>query len=349
MKKIRVEDSIGQVLAHDLTKIVPGQFKGRRFKKGHIIRPEDVPELLQMGKEHLYVLELGPDDIHEDEAALRLARAALAVGNHGIELTEPKEGKVSLVARRAGLLKVNLPALQEVNQVGEVILATLHNNYPVREGQVVAGTRLIPLVTKRDVIERIEGICREAEGILKVVAYRPMRAGLITTGSEVYKGRIKDAFGPVVRAKVAQYGSQVVEERIVPDDAEIISRSILEMAGHKLDLILLTGGMSVDPDDVTPAGIRMSGAEVITYGAPVLPGAMFMLAYLDNIPLVGLPGCVMYYRATIFDLVLARILTGERLTRGDIAGMAAGGLCLECSECRYPACPFGKGGYYPSR
>ncbi|MGI9951105.1 molybdopterin-binding protein [Moorellaceae bacterium AZ2] len=349
MKKIRVEDSIGHVLAHDLTKIVPGQFKGRRFKKGHIIQPEDIPELLQMGKEHLYVLELGPGDIHEDEAALRLARAALALDDHGIELSEPREGKVNLVAGRTGLLKVNLPALQEVNQVGEVILATLHNNYPVREGQVVAGTRLIPLVTKGDVIAKVERICREAGGILKVVAYRPMRAGLITTGSEIYKGRIKDAFGPVVRAKVAQYGSQVVEEKIVPDDAEIISRSIREMAGHKLDLILLTGGMSVDPDDVTPAGIRLSGAEVVTYGAPVLPGAMFMLAYLGNIPLIGLPGCVMYYRATIFDLVLARILIGERLTREDIAGLAAGGLCLECPECRYPACPFGKGGIYPSR
>lgn len=343
MKKLRVEDSIGHVLAHDLTKIVPGQFKGRRFKKGHIIKPEDIPELLQMGKEHIYVLELGPEEIHEDEAALRLAQAAIGQGDNGIRLGEPNEGKVNLVASRTGLFKVNLPALQEVNKVGEVILATLHNNYPVQEGQVVAGTRLIPLVTHKKVIIKVEEICKEAGGILQVVPYRRMRVGLITTGNEVYKGRIKDAFGPVVRAKVAQYGSEVQEERIVPDDAVIISQAIREMAGRNLDLIILTGGMSVDPDDVTPAGIRLSGAEVVIYGAPVLPGAMFMLAYLDHIPLVGLPGCVMYYRATIFDLVLPRLLIGERPTREDIAGLAAGGLCLGCPECRYPACPFGKG------
>ncbi|MGB9661202.1 MAG: molybdopterin-binding protein [Moorellaceae bacterium] len=349
MKKIRVEESIGHVLAHDLTKIVPGQFKGSRFKKGHIIRPEDLPELLEMGKEHLYVLELGPEDIHEDEAAFRLARAALGRGEHGLELGEPQEGKVNLVAARSGLLKVNLPALEEVNKVGEVILATLHNNYPVEQGQVVAGTRLIPLVTRRAVIEEVERICAAAGGILRVVSYRRMRVGMITTGNEVYKGRIKDAFGPVVRAKVAQYGSAIQEEKIVPDDAEVISQTIKDMASHHVDLIILTGGMSVDPDDVTPAGIRLSGAEVVLYGAPVLPGAMFMLAYLGHIPLVGLPGCVMYYRATIFDLVLPRLLIGERPTREDIAALAAGGLCLGCRECRYPACPFGKGNPYSSR
>ncbi|MCG0278103.1 MAG: molybdopterin-binding protein [Thermanaeromonas sp.] len=344
MKKIRVEDSVGHVLAHDLTKIVPGEFKGCRFKKGHIIQEEDIPELLNMGKEHIYVLELGPQDVHEDEAALRIARAAAGRDNTGLKMGEPSEGRVNIVAQCAGLLKINMPALKAINQVPDVILATLHNNYPVQAGQVVAGTRVIPLVTKEEYVARVEDICRKAGGILQVLPYRGLRVGIITTGSEIYKGRIKDAFTPVVKAKIAQYGCQVEEEKIVPDDATLISQVIKDMVGRGLELILVTGGMSVDPDDVTPQGIRLTGAEVVTYGAPVLPGAMFMLAYLEDVLLMGLPACVMYYRATIFDLVLPRLLAGERLNKEDIAGLAAGGLCLGCKECRYPVCPFGKGG-----
>ncbi|MDN5327297.1 MAG: hypothetical protein PWP41_1993 [Moorella sp. (in: firmicutes)] len=342
LRKIRVEESAGCVLAHDHTKIVPGQFKGRRFKKGHIIQPEDVAELIQMGKEHIYVLNLGPDEVHEDEAALRLARAAAGDGDHGLYFSEPQEGKVNLEATRNGLLKVNLEALKQVNNVADIVLATLHNNYPATAGQVVAGTRLIPLVTPRSVIERVEAICREAGGILRVAPYRCLQVGLITTGSEVYKGRIKDAFGPVVRAKIAAYGSEVALEKVVPDDAMAIHDAIEEMLAAGMQMVVLTGGMSVDPDDVTPEGIRRCGAEVVTYGAPVLPGAMFMLAYRGDVPIMGLPGCVMYYRATVFDLVLPRILVGERLERQDIAGLAAGGLCQNCPECRYPACSYGK-------
>ncbi|PRR75734.1 molybdopterin-binding protein [Neomoorella humiferrea] len=343
LQRVRVEDSVGMVLAHDLTKIVPGKFKGRRFKKGHIIQAEDIPELLCMGKEYLYVMALGPDEIHEDEAAIRLARAAAGDGDHGLEFSEPQEGKVNIIAARDGLLKINLAALEEVNSRSEVILATLHNNYPVKAGQVVAGTRLIPLVGPRVEIEKIEEVCRLAGGIIRVAPYRRLRVGLITTGNEVYKGRIKDAFGPVVRAKIADYGSKVEREEVVPDDAEAIQQAIAAMIGARMEMVVLTGGMSVDPDDVTPEGIRRSGAEVVTYGAPVLPGAMFMLAYLGEVPVMGLPGCVMYYRATIFDLVLPRIFAGERLTRKDIAGLAAGGLCQGCPQCRYPACAFGKG------
>lgn len=343
MKRIRVEESVGCVLAHDLTKIVPGEFKGCRFKKGHIIQEEDIPELLNMGKEHIYVLELGPQDVHEDEAALRLARAAVGWESIGLKIGEPSEGRVNVIAEYPGLLKVNLSALKAINQIPEVILATLHNNYPVQGGQTVAGTRIIPVVTKEEYVARAEEICRAAGGILKILPYRSLRVGIITTGNEVYKGRIKDAFGPVVKAKIVQYGCRVEEEKIVPDDAMLISQAIKDMVGRGLELILVTGGMSVDPDDVTPLGIRLTGAEVVTYGAPVLPGAMFMLAYLKDVPLMGLPACVMYYRATIFDLVLPRILAGERLTKADIAGFAAGGLCLGCKECRYPACPFGKG------
>ncbi|PRR69500.1 molybdopterin-binding protein [Neomoorella humiferrea] len=343
LQRVRVEDSVGTVLAHDLTKIVPGEFKGRRFKKGHIIQAEDIPELLTMGKEHLYVMALGPDEIHEDEVAIRLARAAAGDGDHGLEFSEPQEGKVNIIAARDGLLKINMAILEDVNSRPEVILATLHNNYPVRAGQVVAGTRLIPLVGPRAEIERIEEICRLAGGIIRVAPYRRLRVGLITTGNEVYKGRIKDAFGPVVRAKIADYGSKVEGEEIVPDDAEAIRQAITAMIDAGMEMVVLTGGMSVDPDDVTPEGIRRSGAEVVTYGAPVLPGAMFMLAYLGEVPVMGLPGCVMYYRATIFDLVLPRICAGERLTRKDIAGLAAGGLCQGCTQCRYPACAFGKG------
>ncbi len=337
---IPVQEAVGKVLLHDITRIVPGEFKGRAFSKGHIIRKEDIPALLALGKDNIFVLELSKGDVHENDAAQRIARAA---AGQGIELQEPVEGKVKLSANVKGLLKVNSEALARINSIEEIVLATLHTNRRVTPGLTVAATRIIPLYTGEEKIAGVEQICREQYPIVEIRPFRLMRVGLVTTGNEIYHGRIEDRFGPIVREKLADMGSEVIRQQIVPDNVPMIVSAIQGLLADGAEMILTTGGMSVDPDDLTPAGIRAAGGEVVAYGSPTFPGAMFMLAYIGNVPVIGLPGCVMYHRATIFDLVVPRILAGERITRNDIIPLGHGGLCLDCPECRYPDCGFGKG------
>lgn len=339
MRQVRVEDSVGAVLCHDITRIVPGELKGRAFKKGHVIRPEDIPELLRLGKEHLYVWEQQPGMVHEDEAATRTARAC---AGPGVVTSDPSEGKVNLTAATHGLLVVNTAALAEINSIENVVLATRHGNCPVEAGDILAGTRVIPLVVAEECVGQVEDICRRTGPVVTVRPFQTLTAGLVVTGSEVYRGRIADRFGPVVARKLEAYGVSVADRVTVPDDARRIAAEIRRMAASGARLIAVTGGMSVDPDDVTPLGIRAAASEVVTYGAPVLPGSMFMLAYLGDIPVIGLPGCTMYDRRTIFDLVLPRLVAGKRMSRRDIALMGHGGLCLRCDPCHWPACPFGK-------
>ena len=339
MKSVPVQDAIGMVLCHDVTQIIPGKFKGRAFKKGHIIRPEDVSKLRDIGKEHVYVWEIQEGFLHEDDAAIRIAKAA---AGQGIVLSEPKEGKVELSAASRGLLKINSDALYHINEVDQVICATLHTNQTVTEGKIVAGTRIIPLVIEESNILQVEKICKTHCPLVAVKPFKPHTVGIITTGTEVYHERIKDTFTPVLRNKFHELGSMVVQQRIVPDSTELIAQAIAEFTGNGVELIAVTGGMSVDPDDVTPAGIKAAGGRIITYGAPALPGAMFLLAYIGSIPVLGLPGCVMYHKTTIFDLIMPRILAGEVIVREDIIKLGHGGLCANCEECRYPGCSFGK-------
>lgn len=339
MKKVPVHEAAGSILCHDLTQIVPGEFKGPAFKKGHILREEDIPRLLDMGKEHIYVWEMHPGLLHENEAAVRIARAA---AGSGIRLSGPKEGKIDLVAEEDGLLKVNAPALYEINEAAEAVLVTLHSNQAVEKGRVVGGTRIIPLVIEEEKIGRIEDICRKNAPLIEIKPLRPISVGIVTTGSEVYTGRIEDRFGPVVVAKLENMGCRVIGKTLVSDRVEFIVKAIEKFLGDGAGMICVTGGMSVDPDDVTPAGIRAAGGRVVTYGAPVLPGAMFMLAYIGRVPVLGLPGCVMYHRTSIFDLVLPRILADEEINHKEIVKLAHGGLCAHCEQCRYPNCGFGK-------
>jgi molybdopterin biosynthesis enzyme len=338
MKSVSVHDAVGMVLAHDMTQIIPGKYKGSRFKKGHIINCEDMPVLLDMGKEHLFVLELGDDDVHEDEAAMRLASAA---AGEGIELKARNEGKVELVAKHDGLLQIDIDRLMELIDEDEIMFATLHKNQIVRKGQVVGGTRVIPLFVSNDIVRKAEQVCSD-NPIVRVAQLKPFKVGLVTTGSEIYHGRIKDAFGPILNKKFGDMGSEVVHQVFADDDDEMIANSIKQLIAEGVDMVAVTGGMSVDPDDRTPSGIRKAGAEVITYGAPVLPGAMFLLAYIGSIPVVGLPGCVMYHKVSIFDLVVPRILAGEKPSRKSIKTLAHGGLCRNCEVCTYPNCSFGK-------
>jgi molybdenum cofactor synthesis domain-containing protein len=282
---------------------------------------------------------LDENHVHEDDAAIRIAKAA--VGKN-LSVTDPVEGKVNLVALCNGLLTINIDALKEINTIEQVVFATLHTHQTVSKAAKVGGTRIIPLVTQNEKIKTVEAICRKNFPVIEIRPFSAMKVGIVTTGSEVYHGRIEDKFGPVLKKKFAQLGSIVLQQTFVPDDIELTVAAILELIGKGAQMIAVTGGMSVDPDDLTPASIRAAGGKVITYGAPVLPGAMFMLAHIGEIPVVGLPGCVMYHRASIFDLVVPRILAGDTITRHDIIDMGHGGFCSSCDSCRYPNCAFGK-------
>ena len=339
MKLIDTRDAVGHVLCHDLTQIIPGVTKDARFRKGHIVAPEDIPVLLSMGKEHLYVWEKTPGMLHEDEAAERLR--ALCQNEH-MHPTPVKEGKIELIADCDGLFQVDVDRLNALNDVEELMIATRHTNTAVRRGDKLAGTRIIPLVIREEVLQAAEERAGK-EPLLSLTPWKLKTCGLITTGSEVAKGLIQDAFTPVIVDKLAACGITVTEHCLPGDDRAAITAAALDFHAKGVDLVLCTGGMSVDPDDRTPGAIKDTGAEIISYGAPVLPGAMFLLAYFaDGTPILGLPGCVMYAKATVFDLVLPRIAAGVPISRRELKSLGHGGLCLGCPECRYPVCPFGK-------
>jgi molybdenum cofactor synthesis domain-containing protein len=340
MKAIPVARAVGTILAHDITEIRPGEFKGRVFKKGHLIREEDVCHLQRLGKEHLYVLQVAEDEIHENDAAFALATALMG---EGVAIKgEPKEGKISIVAERDGLLTIDRDALLAFNMLGEVMAATLHTNTLVKKGQTVAGTRAIPLVVKKAVVDAAVAIGERAGQIIRVREIRKPKVGVVITGNEVYNGKIKDAFAPVITRKMEDIGGELVGVYYAPDNKAFIVDRLRELLKAGADLLITTGGMSVDPDDVTRFAIQELGATDITYGSAVLPGAMFLIAYLGAVPIIGIPACGMYAKTTIFDLLLPRILAGDRIGRKEVAALGHGGLCLKCDVCRYPVCPFGK-------
>ncbi|MFX4261008.1 molybdopterin-binding protein [Pelotomaculum propionicicum] len=340
LQTIRVEDAVGKVLSHDITKIVKGEFKGASFKKGRVINKKDIPELLKLGKENIYVLELEQGEVHEDEAGARLGAA---VAGENTEWRGPKESRVNIYACCDGLLKINVPYLEALNELPDVILSTLLNNTVVKKGDLLAGTKVIPLMVQEQTLAEAEKICRKAGWLIKVIPFKAHKAGVVITGNEVCKKRIRDAFGPVITEKVEAFGSSVMSVEYVPDDRDEIREKIIQMADGGAEIIFVTGGMSVDPDDVTPKAIRLTGAVVEKYGAPALPGAMFMLAYLGDVPVLGIPACGMFFKTTIVDLLLPRLLADEKIRGSDIVALAHGGLCRLCDPCRFPNCTFGKG------
>ncbi|MCI5221263.1 MAG: molybdopterin-binding protein [Candidatus Electrothrix sp. AR4] len=339
-KRIPVDQAVGMVLPHDITEIVQGEFKGCAFKKGHILRLEDIDHLRRLGKEHIYILELTDKEIHENEAA-RLLAAALCGSGVGYS-NEVVEGKASIRATCDGLLKINKKALFQFNLLGEVMCSTLHTNTPVKKDEQVAATRLIPLLGERTLVREAVSIAEAEEKIVQVLPLNKVKVGLVITGSEVYYGRIEDKFERVLRDKVTELGSEVIKVGLAPDDSTKIANEIQLCISSGAELIVTSGGMSVDPDDVTRTGIREAGAEDTVYGTPVLPGAMFLVGRIGEVPIIGLPACGMFHNITIFDLILPRILTGEIINREQFAEMGHGGLCRNCKHCQYPVCNFGK-------
>ena len=340
MKLMKTEDAVGQVLCHDITQIIKGVTKDAVFRKGHIITEEDIPVLLSVGKDNIYVWENDESMMHENDAAEVLC--AICKGDN-MTRGGVKEGKIELSAECDGVLKINRDKLYAVNSFGQMMIATRHGDFPVRKGDKLAGTRIIPLVIEKEKMEQVRALCGD-EPIMKVVPYKSRKVGIVTTGNEVFYGRIQDTFTPVVKEKIEFFGAEVIGHKITNDSNENIEKCIRELLSEGCDMILCTGGMSVDPDDKTPLAIRNVCGSVVTYGAPVLPGAMFLLAYYgeNNIPVMGLPGCVMYAKRTIFDIVLPRIMTGEILEKDDFDRLGEGGLCLNCDICTFPNCGFGK-------
>lgn len=343
MKKVKVEEAVGKIFAHDLTKIVPGEFKGARFRKGEIIKEEDIKELKSMGKNHVFIFDMKDDEYHENDAALRIAEASMG---EGIRLEGPKEGKMTLVADQKGLLKIDLEQLDRINDLDQLMYATIHRHTVVEEGKALAGTRIIPLTIKKESIDTIEKLLlsekAENNPMIYVKKLTPFKIGIVVTGTEVFEGRIKDRFGPVLEKKAKEYGGVFHKMVYAKDEVKDIQEKTEDLILDGAELIMTSGGMSVDADDVTPLAIKNTADEVITYGSSVLPGAMFMLAYKGEIPILGIPACGMYHRITILDLVLPRVMAKEKVTKKEINQLAHGGLCQNCEVCHYPVCPLGK-------
>ena len=342
MKEIRTEDAVGQVLCQDITQIVKDKVKGPVFRKGHIVREEDIPVLLSVGKEHLYVWEKKEGILHENEGAEILYELCAGEGMTG---TEIKEGKKEVIADCDGLLKIRSQALRNVNALGEMMIASRHGNTVVRKGDKIAGTRIIPLVIEEEKMKKAREVAGP-EPIFSIKPFQFKKVGLVVTGSEIRKGLIEDTFSGVLEQKLSEFPTAVMGKVTPGDDKDAITAAILDFIAQGADMVLCSGGMSVDPDDRTPGAISHTGARVVTYGAPVLPGAMMMVAYYEKdnktIPIVGLPGCVMYAKRTIFDLLLPRLLADDEITAEEIVDLGEGGLCLNCKVCTYPNCGFGK-------
>jgi molybdenum cofactor synthesis domain-containing protein len=339
-KTVPVDQAVGMTLAHDMTEIIPGKSKGPVFKKGHRVKAGDLCRLMRMGKNNLYILDLEDDQIHEDDAVFELAKA---LSGPGVEFSAtPSEGKLELRAAYPGLFKVNVEALTEFNMIEDVMAGSIHTNIAVEKNQSLAATRAIPLVIDRTDLNQAVALAKEQYPVFSVKMFNPLNIRLAIVGNEVYDGLIQDKFQAIVEEKAAALGARVVEVHILPDNKEMITRQIQDYLAKDTDIIITTGGMSVDPDDVTKEGIQASGFDQVHYSSAVLPGAMFLLGYKEDTAIMGLPACGLYHRTTIFDLIFPRLMAGERPGKRDLASLGHGGLCLNCTPCRFPQCPFGK-------
>ena len=339
MKQVKTVSAVGHILCHDLTQIIPNEYKGARFRKGHIVTEEDIPVLLSMGKENLYVWEKKEGFLHEDEGAEILVSLCQ---NEYMTRSETKEGKIELFADCDGFFEVNRQILKQLNSLGEIMIASRHGNTYVKKGDKLVGTRVIPLVIDEKKLDTAKKIAGDTP-IFKFTPFKHKKAAILVTGNEVKKGLIEDKFSDVVKEKFKEFGADVFEPVLVGDDNAEITKQILKHIEMGADIVVCTGGMSVDPDDKTPLAIKNTGADIISYGSPVLPGAMFLLSYYGKIPVCGLPGCVMYAKRTIFDLILPYLMADIPVSLDTLAGLGEGGLCLNCDICTYPNCGFGKG------
>ena len=337
MKKVRVEDAVGMTLCHDLTEMRDG-FKGAAFKRGHVITEADIPHMLDIGKRTVFVWEEAAGEIHEEDAALRMAAMAPVSGAH---YTGPSEGKVLLIADTEGMFRVDTELLKEINSIGDITISTLPDHYPVKPGMRLASMRIVPLVTKEEQIIRAEALCT-GRRLLNLLPYRPLKTGIIITGSEIYHGRIQDKFEAVARVKLSRYPGEVLGAVICDDDLDMLVDAAQRFLAQGADFLIFSGGMSVDPDDLTPSAIRKLGCDVVSHGMPSQPGNMTLIAYLNDVPVMGVPGAAISLPTTIFDVMLPQVFAGEKFTKQDLIRLGNGGLCQLCPACHFPNCTFGR-------
>ena len=327
MKKINVRNAEGYELCHDITQILPGEFKGAKFLRGHIIRKEDIEVLISLGKENIFVMEEEDKEknlIHENDAAMFIVEK-LNLDKEFFEISDIREGKINITAKKDGILKIDINTLNKINKIGEIILVTKYNNSYIKKGENVAATRVIPLLIEKFQLDEMEKLVKDKNVLTFKKIDKNKKLALITTGNEVYNGIIKDKSKEALLKKYRKYELNDMEQVFSPDDKDKIKKYI-KMFENEKDIIMCTGGMSIDPDDVTPSAIRESNWEIVTYGTPVLPGAMFMLAYKGEKVLIGLPGGVVFSEKTVFDVLLPRILANDRITKQEIIEMGHGGL-----------------------
>jgi len=340
MIKLTIEEAVGKPLANDVTRIIPGTSKGPAFKRGHVVTKGDLPLLREMGKNHVYVLDPEAGSIHEDDAAEVLAKA---FQEEHFQLEGPSEGKITLKAAIKGLLKIKIDLLAFINRSGSVICSTIHQNTVCSKGMAVAATRIIPVALEESEFRPIVEEIRAQGPLLRLFPFTRTKVGVVATGEEFSSGRVKDSSLEILSPKVMHLDGTIIFHRVCPDKKEIISEAIQEAIGEGCETVIVTGGLSVDPDDVTLDGMIGSGATLVSYGSPVLPGAMFAVAYMGETAILGVPAAAYYYKTTVLDLFLPRAMSGDWITREDIVSLGHGGLCLGCKTCTYPICPFGKG------
>lgn len=337
MKKVKVQDAIGMTLCHDITAMVDG-FKGAAFKRGHVITQEDIPKLLDIGKQHVFIWEENAGEIHEEDAARRLSQMTTVNGAHYGSISE---GKIQLFADQDGMFRVDKALLAAVNRIGDITITTLPDHYPVKAGDRLASMRIVPLVTEERQIAEAEALCAGKQ-LYDLRPFKPLKVGIIITGSEIYHGRIKDKFERVARAKLAHYPAEILGVHVCDDELDMIVGAGRALLAEGAELLIFSGGMSVDPDDLTPSAIREMGAEIISYGVPSQPGNMTLVAYLDQAALLGVPGAAISRPTTMFDVLLPQIFCGDPLTKDDLIRLGEGGLCQMCDNCHFPNCTFGR-------
>ena len=337
MKKVKVQDAIGMTLCHDITAMVDG-FKGAAFKRGHVITQEDIPKLLDIGKQHVFIWEENAGEIHEEDAARRLSQMTTVNGAHYGSISE---GKVQLFADQDGMFRVDKALLAAVNRIGDITITTLPDHYPVKAGDRLASMRIVPLVTDERQIAEAEALCADKQ-LYDLRPFKPLKVGIIITGSEIYHGRIKDKFERVARAKLAHYPAEILGVHVCDDELDMIVGAGRTLLAEGAELLIFSGGMSVDPDDLTPSAIREMGAEIVSYGVPSQPGNMTLVAYLDQAALLGVPGAAISRPTTMFDVLLPQIFCGDPLTKDDLIRLGEGGLCQMCDNCHFPNCTFGR-------
>ena len=337
MKKVKVQDAIGMTLCHDITAMVDG-FKGAAFKRGHVVTQEDIPRLLDIGKQHVFIWEENAGEIHEEDAARRLSQMTTVNGAHYGSISE---GKIQLFADQDGMFRVDKALLAAVNRIGDITITTLPDHYPVKAGDRLASMRIVPLVTEERQIAEAEALCADKQ-LYDLRPFKPLKVGIIITGSEIYHGRIKDKFERVARAKLAHYPAEILGVHVCDDELDMIVGAGRALLAEGAELLIFSGGMSVDPDDLTPSAIREMGAEIISYGVPSQPGNMTLVAYLDQAALLGVPGAAISRPTTMFDVLLPQIFCGDPLTKDDLIRLGEGGLCQMCDNCHFPNCTFGR-------